>query len=253
MQSTLDTIIQECIDNVNPTLSVYAVEVISEGVFKLWATNTYYLTVNYNLTLGGDLYIVTDFLQDTWVQVERKDHVNSPAVLDYQLDDPLYIWGRFNQVNVEIKGKKEYGFKPFIWRFDLEPRTINYGDEMNISVGNTRLFFAYPTNVKKYTTSTDYTNVLDPLQGYVNQFITQLKKHRLVGRLTTSTNIKHPKFLTSNGSVGNEETSFVFGKYISAVEVTINFPIRRDLTCRTRFIPVVEGNGFSSGFSDGFK
>ncbi len=70
MQSTLDQIIQEVVEAVPMQLKVYAVEIIDD-TFKLWTTNTFFLTKNFQVTLDGDVYTVIDFSQDEYIVVTQ--------------------------------------------------------------------------------------------------------------------------------------------------------------------------------------
>lgn len=242
MISTLDSIVQEVLDSSPLNLNIYAIEVIDEG-YKCWCFNTHYLTLNSTITLSSVDYKVAEISQNTYVTLEGD---SAPAQGSNPIPQMTYKWGRFNQVNLEIS--KDNSAIPMIWRFDLQDRTVNYDDNINASEGQARFFFIQTTNFQGYTTEFDYNYILNPLQSYVDNFVEDLSNHRLIGKLTTASRIKHPKFLTSNGAVGKDTSTNVFDRYVSAIELTINLPIRKDLTCRTRFIPVVEGEGFNIGF-----
>tara|TARA_R110001606_G_scaffold93417_4_gene207480 strand:- start:3072 stop:3821 length:750 start_codon:yes stop_codon:yes gene_type:complete len=249
MKSTLDEIIADVLESMPMKLDIYAVQLAGSD-FKCWTTNTFYLTDNSPLILNGVEYKVDSFSQDEYIILKG---ASSPFKGVYNIPNLKYVWGRFNQVNIETARKKSSNILPMLWRFDLESRTVNLDDNANASTGNTRLFFIQTSNFESYQTKTDYTKVLNPLEAYSTLFIKYLKKHRLVGKLSSATMIKHPKFLTSNGSVGKEENSNVFDRYVSAVELTISLPIRVDMSCKTRFIPVSEGRAFSQGFDEGYS
>ena len=251
MQSTLDQVIQEVLALMPMSIDIYAVEVV-DGNYKCYCLNTYYLTVNSRITLNSVDYKVESFAQDEYLILSGSV---SPPLNIYSIPNLTYKWGRFNQVNVELGKKNDIDIMPMLWRFDLEPRTdLSLTDSINNSEGSTRLFFINTTDIEAYTTEVDYNNVLNPMQGYIRSFLSYLKRHRLVGKLGTSVQIKHPKFLIGGNSVGKDESKYVFNKKISAIELTISLPIRKDLTCQTKFIPVVEGKSFGSAFnSDAFN
>ena len=108
-------------------------------------------------------------------------------------------------------------------------------------------------NPKKYTTESDYDNVLNPLNALADTFLTALARSNRVNTINGVTRINYSKFTNGGNSTTNDAGQKVFNKNISAVEVTVPLNIIKDFTCRVREIPVVDGNGFDTGFDSGFK
>jgi len=248
--TSVDSIVESVIDSMSLDLNVYAVEVI-DGNYKLWATNTHYLGENSIITLLEVNYTVVSFVQNTYLIVSG---ASAPIIGTYALKKPQYIYGKYLQVQQEISKKHDKDILPMIWRFDLASRTSPTArDSVNESEGSSRFFFIATNNPKKYTTESDYDNVLNPLNALADTFLTALARSNRVNTINGVTRINYSKFTNGGNSTTNDASQKVFNKNISAVEVTVPLNIIKDFTCRVREIPVVDGNGFDTGFDSGFK
>jgi hypothetical protein len=248
--TSVDSIVESVIDSMTLDLDVYAVTVIS-GNYKLWATNTHYLGKNSIITLSAVDYTVVSFVQNSYLIVSG---ASSPAPGTYALRKPQYIYGKYLQVQQEIGKKHDKDILPMIWRFDLASRTSPTArDSVNESEGSSRFFFMATNNPKEYTTESDYDNVLNPLNSLADTFLTALGRNNRVNTINGVTRVNYSKFTNGGNSTTTDTSQKVFNKNISAVEVTVPLNIIKDFTCRVREIPLVDGNGFSIGFSTGFK
>ena len=248
--TSVDTIIETVLSEMPLDLVIYAVEVV-DGDYKVYTENTFYFKLNSVLTISGVEYTVVDFTINQYLTLSG---ASAPVNGSYPIPAPTYIYGKYKEVNKEISRLQDISIMPLIWRFDIQTRTTPAArDSINESEGNVRLFFNATNNPENYTTETDYNNVLNPLNSFIEYFLRYLQRNNRVNKTSSITSTYYSKFVNGGTGTTTDDGQRVFNKNVSAIEVNFPLSIIKSLVCTPRVIPIVEGEGFSSGFSDGFN
>jgi hypothetical protein len=251
-------ILSTVIDDLELTMNIYAVSSVVNGVgenWKAWTLNTYYLHTGMRVTLGGIEYKIIDFSQNKYLVLDSEDYAKSePSTGNYTIDNPFFIWGKYKKANAELayKSQQPYQYMPFIWMFELQPRTQPEAvDSVIQSEGIVRLFFMNTYPAEDYTTADHYTQIIKPMDDLVDRFVSALKKSKYIGILGTITRTNHANFTNGGSLTAGADQKVLDAGNLSGIEVEIDLPIKRNMTCPVREIPIISG-AFDASFDQSF-
>lgn len=241
-------LLSSAIANINDEVVFHAVQENADGNYEFYSTNTKWLSLNKKVEFSSVEYTVVSLVQNVYVELSGD---SIPSVGSYSIGKPTFIHGKLKEVNSELASKKnEYEILPLIWNFELQPRTLpSNRDTVFQSEGAVRLFVLNSTNIKQFTTQRDYSNNILPLESVIKELLIALRKEKRAGVFNLSRQIVHSKF-TTGGQLNGSKENWVLGKTLSGIEIEIELPVLKRLSCPVRQFPV--GGSFSSGFSSGF-
>ena len=139
---------------------------------------------------------------------------------------PYFYYGNPIMISNTLDKIRDYQNKfPVIVLFETMPADVD--DDENSQVERTvslQFYFADQANYADWSYEQYYSEVINPLQDYVDEFINALKNHLRIGDLT-----KHKETPYSKWSLINSETGKnVFNSQLSAIGIAIDLPILKD-------------------------
>jgi len=212
------------------TADVVVTDVVNngDGTFTLSSDCTWWIRPEETHSIGGNDYIITDFLINQWIKVKPDGHAVVPTPTTIVLDAPTYIHGTLkmaaNEVNAETDKTK---LCPFIYLFEIITERDNNDEESMIDREvELRFFFLNSVNSGDWLTEQHYQYFVAPMKQMVKLFYDKIRNSKLF-----IDNARHDDTTLINVSENGTQEKSVFDCNLSGIESRMFAEIREDLSC----------------------
>ncbi len=209
------------------TITITSNDDLGGGKHQLFMKNTYYLTKEKGVTIGGNDYIVVDLDFNVSITVEPVGHTNPIVVTTFDLDAPVYFHGTVKSTDTELKLFMEQNVDSYPVAYLFENiREIKPLDKLNPPdrTAAIQLFFLDISDYANNLNEDFVKDVSKPLSNIETKFFEVLRKDKSIGKLTgtyTGGNLSRFARFDSNGN-----TELVFSEELTALEIAITLPIK---------------------------
>lgn len=194
------------------------------GTFTLEICKTYWLELQDNIDVSGDIFPVVSIVKDTSITVSG---TFLPVDNAFSINAPRFFSGTLKQTNLEISndGNNISSITPMAYLLRDINDEFQALDSFIERESTVRLFFLTDENFPDFDTETNSIDTLEPLRQMAYYFVEEvIKKSTLIGRIEEDYDIRdYSKFGTedSNGYLKD-----FFNDQYSAVELNIILPIK---------------------------
>jgi len=167
----------------------------TDGTFTAYVNNTLWLLTRNKITVNGSLYTVKSFVNNQSITVTA---ISLPDV-SFPIVIPVlnFIHGTIRQTDNELI-ENQVDMAPFVYLLESvkEKRFIKstFAMERESTVS---LFFLNSVNLSDWITDDYHTELFDPMENAVNEFLKAFPSV-LVGPIDTVDTVNHTKFATED-------------------------------------------------------
>jgi hypothetical protein len=235
------------------TFRLRAAESISGG-YKFYIDYTYYLCPDLKITIGGNDYVVTGVSENNWITVTGDTGL---TVGNYTIRNPHFKNGKYLQYieefTQEFRQQDESLKSPFVYNVETQTRTQPPEvDSIIDSEGDMRFLVYNGEDIQERTIEKSEEERLNPLHRWIDAFIDALERSKDIHDVLTVTRTNH-RFITTKGSeTTSERGQAMFNNKYTGIDLVVSLQIKKNLDCPERDIPVIEGDAYSIGYSDGY-
>jgi len=215
----------ELIDNV---FIIDSVEVITvDEKFKLYSSNTLWLTLGYTIIIDSVEYKVVDLMPNEWIVITG---AIEPTASGFDVYAPFFDHGTTLEQNTKLLLKKKSWDKfPLIWlhektkeKFDNDPMTIID------RVSDVDLYFIIDTNMRSFRQLDEDRYTIKPMRNLINGFIDACNDYPGILKPFDYDVTDAPKFGVYENSKGEKKR--IFNDDVTAEELksTITFLLGPD-------------------------
>jgi len=219
--SNLVDIVQGIINQIDTSIEVQS----TDGV-RINVCSTLWISTDKRVEDGlGNVYKVTDFLQDTWIDVTPLNGapifggsvVIAPSIT-FLHGSPSSTNNEYLQISKRTREKT-----PFIWLLESY-EYVDQGLESSIEAAfDARLFFMDETNVKKWINDEHNTRAIKPMEGLVKAFKDVIDNDYSFKRMSSFRNRVRPRFGVEISNQGSK--SKIINEDLSGVEVNMTIEL----------------------------
>ena len=191
---------------------------------KLFVCETLQLTIGKIVTNQvGDEYIVTNFLNNTWLEVSPYGATTDPFDDTIVIaPDVTYFYGTPASVNneylqIDARTKKKTSFIWLLENYDEEFGGVESSIERNSKF---RLFFLDEANEPKWTNSEHHSLVIQPMMNLINAFTDAISENPIFKNFTTVSTKPRARFGVYTVNKGN--TKKIIDEDLSGSELSID-------------------------------
>lgn len=228
-KETVD-IVEDLFSEVNTTFTAASIDDNGDGTYVLNTSDTMYLQVKRDLTIGGKKYRITNIIHNESVTVKGKV---LPTELVFEAYPVFYFHGKAVETNAELDMIDDSDNKtPMGFLVEIITDRFYPNDELKERETDIRIFFLTPAAYDDWTTNEHYDGAIRPMRNLAYNFLDVLEKSKIIGKFAQYDLTNHAKFgifILRKGA-----TKRIFDDNFSGVELTIRLPILKDLTCRSQ-------------------
>ena len=226
-QLTVD-IIGDIVQSMDSDFIISDVVNNGDGTFTLATDCTWWTTPEQTYEIGGNKYIITEFLINEWIKVKPVGHAVVPVPTTFVVAAPSYLHGTLKMAGNEVDAETDKTvFCPFIYLFEIITENKNNDEESMIDRDvELRLFFLNSVNSGDWLTDDHYTYFVAPMQQMVNLFYDKIRNSKLF-----IDNARHNDTTLINVSENGTQEKSVFDCNLSGIESRMFAEIREDLSC----------------------
>ena len=221
--------IEGIVSNMTPTVEIDSVVDNGDGTQTLTICNTYWIRKRLTVTIDGNAYVVTSFINNTSITIPTTPLV---TVDSFILQAPFYFHGSPISINnewaIQNKDKNKY---PLIYL--VESISENYYDRDSSLDKDSplRVFFLDSFASNKDEVDAHYTNVIVPLNSMASEFVNLLNTNSLIDPFSyVKTNrVKVGVYTTYKG-----HTDQIFADPLDGVEFVSTVTFIREFPCDCR-------------------
>lgn len=196
--------------------------------YTINTSDTKRLEVGSYVTISGNNYEVLTLIANTSFTINSTINVIGTS---WKSLAPYYFYGTPIMISNTLDKYKNYKQKfPVIVLFETMPAVVNDDTALNIErVVSLEMYFCNEANFKDWDSSEYYSNVIDKMQTYVDDFITKISNHRQIGALDKHNETPYSKWNLVRLDTGKN----VFNAELSGIKLEIDLPILKTLDCES--------------------
>lgn len=232
---------KETVDIVEDLVSFLASKVIvdsivnnNDGTYTFSTNNTSFLSPKMKVDIGGNIYYVINTDANPFVfnsKFTLKGNVDPTGTTEVFLPSLNYLHGTAiatkGYLDRENTSEKKY---PLVYLLEVLRDKFNEDENLHLDrTSRLRLFFLSETDENNWDTDEHYEFSIKPMRNVVYNFIESLKLNRKIGKFDGWEAINHAKFGVYISDKGH--TRRMFSDNLSGVELIIDLPILKELTC----------------------
>ena len=215
------------IDSFRDTYAITSITHVGT-IYTINTSDTKRLEVGSYVTISGNNYEVLTLTNNVNFTINSAINVIGTS---WKALAPYYFYGTPIMISNTLDKYKNYKQKfPVIVLFETMPAIVNDDTALNIErVVSLEMYFCNEANFKDWDSSEYYSNVIDVLQTYVDDFITKISNHRQIGTLDKHNETPYSKWNLVRLDTGKN----VFNSELSAIKLEIDLPILKTLECES--------------------
>ncbi len=195
--------------------------------------NTHHVTKGNYIIIDSIEYKVIDFEINSWIAVKGEIPVTA---YEYTIPAPNYFNGTPMQVQNVLANIREWRNKlPMVYLLEvIKEQRFNSRTNKLDRISDLRIFFMMASNFQDWDISEHYDLAIEPMDNFVNDFISALRYNATVGEFDEYETINRANFGVyvskpdkSTGKYQDNITKLI-DENISGVELKINLPIKKD-------------------------
>jgi PKD repeat protein len=221
-------LLKPVINGINNTFYIDSVTNSGSGKFKIYSTNTLWLTLGYNVTINSVDYLIVDLMPNEWIEVEG---VSIPTATQFNIYSPFFVHGNIlaqNQLMNLIPNSQDK--LPMIWlhektkeKFNNDP--LSYIDRES----DLELYFLIDNNITDWLQLEEDRYALKPMRNLINAFVDACNDYPLILRPFDYDVSDAPKFGSYVDSKGNVKQ--IFKDRVSGSEFKATITFIKDSEC----------------------
>jgi len=226
-QQTVD-IIKDLVTDLQVVFGVLSVIDNGDNTYTLNTKNTWWLSVEDEITIDSNLYEIKDFVINKSITIQSIGAAILPTASSFYIDAANYIHGTLKMAGNEVDSTSDKTeLCPFVYLFEIISDKKNTDEESMIDrETDLRLFFLNSVNTADWLTVDHYTYFVQPMQQMVDLFISKIKKSRLF-----TDEIDYECTPLINVSENGTQEQSIFDTNLSGIELRLFAKIRKGLTC----------------------
>lgn len=215
MAANVIDIIGTLIDKIRKTGTITSIT-HSGTVYTILTSNTEDLEVGDWVEISGTDYKITDITTDVNFKVTSTSAITGTT---WKAKAPYYFYGTAIQIsNTLDKIKDDQNKYPAVVLMETMPATVN--NDVNSNIERTvslDMFFVDKANYSDWTSEDYYTNVIELIQEYIDDFIEECSISTLVSLPDTHKETPHSKWNLVRLDTGKN----VFNAQLSGIQLEI--------------------------------
>jgi len=215
------------IDSFRDTYAITSITHVGT-TYTINTADTKRLAVGSYVSISGNNYEVLTLIANTSFTISSAINVIGTS---WKALAPYYFYGTPIMISNTLDKYKNYKQKfPVIVLFETMPAVVNDDTSLNIErVVSLEMYFCNEANFKDWDSSEYYSNVIDKMQTYVDDFITKISNHRQIGILDKHNETPYSKWNLVRLDTGKN----VFNSELSGIKLEIDLPILKTLECES--------------------
>lgn len=213
------------IDSFRDTYAITSITHVGT-TYTINTADTKRLAVGSYVSISGNNYEVLTLIANTSFTINSAINVIGTS---WKALAPYYFYGTPIMISNTLDKYKNYKQKfPVIVLFETMPAVVNDDTTLKIErVVSLEMYFMNEANFKDWDSSEYYSNVIDKMQTYVDDFITKISNHRQIGTLDKHNETPYSKWNLVRLDTGKN----VFNSELSGIKLEIDLPILKTMTC----------------------
>ena len=219
--SNLVDIVQGIINKIDTEIPVLS----TDGV-RVNLCSTLWISTDKRIEDGaGNVYKVTDFLGDSWIEVAPLDGVTVFAGTVVVAPSITFLHGSPSSTNNEYLqiSKRTREKTPFIWLLESYEYTDQGLESLIEANFDVRLFFMDETNVKKWTNDNHNDRAIKPMENLVKSFKDVIDNDYSFKRMDRFRSRVRPRFGVEVTNQGSKDK--IINEDLSGVEVNMTIEL----------------------------
>jgi len=215
--ANLVDIVQGIINQIDTNITVLSIS----GV-RVYVCSTLWVSTDKRVTdENGNIYIVTNFMNNEWIELSPLDGVTVFDGAVIIAPDVTFLHGSPSSTNSEYLqiNKRTRDKTPFIWLLESY-EYVDQGLESLIEANfDARLFFMDETNVTKWVNDEHNTRAIKPMENLVKAFKDVIDNDYSFKRMDTFRSRVRPRFGVEVTNKGSNDK--IINEDLSGVEVNM--------------------------------
>ncbi|MFA5234190.1 MAG: hypothetical protein WC390_07305 [Sulfurimonas sp.] len=220
MATSIITLLEEIIESIRDTDTITSIT-NSGTTYTINTANTHRLVVGDYIKINSIEYKITSLTVNTRFTVTSTSAITGTT---WTASAPYFYYGTVQYISNSLDKITDYQNKfPVIVLFETMPADVNDNNTSTIErTIDCEMYFMDESDYVNFTSDEYYTQVINPIQLYVDSFIEALKVHAQIGELDRHNETPYSVWNMIRLSTGKN----VFNANLSGIGLRINIPIK---------------------------
>lgn len=215
-------VIESLVELLEFTVGITAVTDNGDGTFTIETCNTYHLQPGFNVTIGGNEYLIESVIRNEEIVVSGTEPITDPTFVAYT---PFYYHGTPVQVSRELTEIVVASDKtPMVYLSEeLKEKYFARDSAIDREVP-CQIFFLTQCDFENWLTADYHNYAINPMRELALEFVETCKRSKLIGKFTEFEIDTRQRVGVVTSGQGKKN----FGDaHLSGVELRITLPINR--------------------------
>jgi len=227
MATSIINLVSSIIDGIRDTSLISSISNVG-NIYTINTPDTKRLVIGDFISISGNNYKILTLTINTKFTVSSTIPIIGST---WTALAPYFFYGTPIMISNSIDHIKDYQEKyPIIVLFETMPAVVNDDETKNLErTVSLEMYFCNEANFKDWDSSEYYSNVIDKMQVYIDDFIKQCENTANIGLLSSHSETSFSKWNLKRLDTGTN----VFNAELSAIKLEIDLPILKTLECES--------------------